>query len=311
MKQNIRLQFKLVPERHIMKLRAFAVSIGEHNFLRFQFVDASHHLKFLNLLKSQALIMGGLNCKLYLYRRILENLFNWLQKVTLSKPRHLEELIPSPTLKVDAANNDELRDGISKTATNARWPQSQWVSEVSNRKYLNRTSNVQCRKQIIRTSIQLFTLYIPWILNHKTDLLNRLRLKGDYSIKEQIIQRKETSIHSGLGKQKSPLTLLDRTYPRSPQKTEEIAINSSLPPTQLMLRQISIDVPIRDQSNRSGPMRNDPSREYINAETLTKTIARKLYCSSDDKGRIRQPGQFQTQRNVPLHQTTACERKRR
>ncbi|KAA6402226.1 MAG: hypothetical protein EZS28_002241 [Streblomastix strix] len=103
MKSNIKLWIKLTIYRQIMKQRSLAALIGELNILRFQFVDASLYLKSLNLLKFQAIIKGGWNGKLYLNRRILGNLFNWLQKVKLNIPRQLEDLIPSAALTTDAA----------------------------------------------------------------------------------------------------------------------------------------------------------------------------------------------------------------
>ncbi|KAA6376375.1 MAG: hypothetical protein EZS28_028097 [Streblomastix strix] len=90
-KSNIKQWIQLKIERLIMKLRSLAALIAELNISRFQFVDASLYLTSLNHLKSLAIVMGGRNCKLYLNRRILVNLFNWLQKIQINKPGQQEE----------------------------------------------------------------------------------------------------------------------------------------------------------------------------------------------------------------------------
>ncbi|KAA6369382.1 MAG: hypothetical protein EZS28_035091, partial [Streblomastix strix] len=96
-------------------------------------------------------------------------------------------------------------------------------------------------------------------------------------------RRKARSIHGELDKSKSPPAPSDRTDSKSPQKTEEITVNSSLPPTQLVQRQILIDVSNSDKSTGLGTLRDDTIRGQINAQTPTQTPARKPYCSSNDK----------------------------
>ncbi|KAA6356520.1 MAG: hypothetical protein EZS28_047954 [Streblomastix strix] len=65
--------------------------------------------------------------------------------------------------------------------------------------------------------------------------------------------------------------------------TEEITVNSSLPPTQLVQRQILIDVSTGGQSTRPEVLRDDTYRGQVNAQTSTQTPARKPQCSSNDK----------------------------
>ncbi|KAA6363597.1 MAG: hypothetical protein EZS28_040878 [Streblomastix strix] len=65
------------------------------------------------------------------------------------------------------------------------------------------------------------------------------------------------SIHIGLDKSKSPPAPSDRTDSKGPQKTEEITISSSLPPSQLEQRQISINISSSEQSNRPGALRQN------------------------------------------------------
>ncbi|KAA6380573.1 MAG: hypothetical protein EZS28_023899, partial [Streblomastix strix] len=69
MKSNIKQQIQLTVERQITKLKSLTALIGKLNYLRFQFVNASFYLKFLNHNKSQAIIKGGWNCKLHINKQ--------------------------------------------------------------------------------------------------------------------------------------------------------------------------------------------------------------------------------------------------
>ncbi|KAA6392690.1 MAG: hypothetical protein EZS28_011785 [Streblomastix strix] len=100
----------------IVKARDLASLVGDQNFFRFQFVEASLILNSMNHLLAQATKKAGWNCLVKLNKRILGNLYSQLHKIIENNPRNTNDISPTALFTTDAA---EI--GWGATLQSIRW----------------------------------------------------------------------------------------------------------------------------------------------------------------------------------------------
>ncbi|KAA6359981.1 MAG: hypothetical protein EZS28_044492 [Streblomastix strix] len=212
MKMKIQRWIIAVNNREMVKVRDLAKLLGQLNFLRFQIQYASLISNSLNHLRTQAVKNSGWICSVLPNRRVLGNLYLWMNKIKQNKPLQLEDLKIQALLTTDAAlegwgstlqvQQTEMMEAGKQQKnwhlrnSNQRETQAVLMTPSMHNQLIEQNQihslTLYSDNQIVlleEINIRLAPIHIPGFQNNKADALSRLMWRGDYMIKPEILQQ--------------------------------------------------------------------------------------------------------------------------